>query len=103
MVIFNDFHLVAQCFELLGDRFLHVRVGMHVVDSVGQRSTGSKIDEIKDAFKAEWDKRADLREQMQFLTGNEDACPSKDFLKAIKAEFKEVGKLHPGGRPKKNP
>ena len=77
-----------------------------IIDRLIQEAPKGKqytTDEIKDAFKTEWDKRADLRKQMQFLTGNEDVCPSKDFLKAIKAEFKEAGKLHPGGRPKKNP
>lgn len=59
--------------------------------------------EIEDAFKAEWERRTDLREHMLRLTESEEANPSESFLKAVKAEFKEVGKLSPGGRPKKNP
>jgi hypothetical protein len=59
--------------------------------------------EIESAFAAEWEQRADLREHMRNLTGNETANPSTDFLKAVKAEFKVVGKLSLGGRPKKNP
>ena len=59
--------------------------------------------EIEAAFKAEWEQRADLRQHMLHLTESEAAAPSETILKAIKAEFKDVGKLSPGGRPRKNP
>ena len=59
--------------------------------------------EIEADLVAEWERRADLRARMAQLTGSEAAEPSTDFMKAVKAEFKDVGKLHPGGRPKKNP
>jgi hypothetical protein len=59
--------------------------------------------EIEAAFAVEWGQRADLREHMLHLTGSEEAKPSESFLKAVKAEFKNTGKLSPGGRPKKNP
>lgn len=59
--------------------------------------------ELTAAFAAEWDRRADLRAQMQRLTGSDKAHPSENFIKAVKAEFKDAGKLSPGGRPRKNP
>lgn len=59
--------------------------------------------EIEAAFKAEWEQRADLRQHLLHLTESEEAAPSETILKAIKAEFKDAGKLSPGGRPRKNP
>lgn len=59
--------------------------------------------EIEAAFKVEWEQRADLREHMLRLTKSDEAKPSEDFIKAVKAEFKDVGMLSPGGRPRKKP
>lgn len=56
--------------------------------------------EIETAFAAEWERRADLRKHMLRLTKSEEANPSESFIKAVKAEFKEVGQFSPGGRPK---
>ncbi|MDR2572734.1 MAG: hypothetical protein LBC94_00060 [Desulfovibrio sp.] len=64
---------------------------------------GYTTPDIEAAFAAEWEQRADLREHMRQLTGIEEANPSEDFIKAVKAEFKEVGKLNTGSRPRKNP
>jgi hypothetical protein len=66
-------------------------------------SKGYTTPNIEAAFAAEWEQRADLREYMRRLTGSEEANPSEDFIKAVKAEFKDVGKLSTGGRPPKNP
>ena len=70
-----------------------------------EASAGKKYTtpEIEDAFKAEWEQRADLRKHMLRLTKSEEANPSENFIKAVKAEFKEAGQLSPGGRPKGNP
>jgi hypothetical protein len=64
---------------------------------------GYTTPDIEAAFAAEWEPRADLREHMRQLIGTEEANPSEDFIKAVKAEFKEVGKLNTGSRPRKNP
>lgn len=58
--------------------------------------------EIEAAFALEWQRREDLRTALQNLTGQDHAQPSKDFLKAIKAELKDAGMFSPGGRPRKN-
>ncbi len=59
--------------------------------------------EIEAAFKAEWEQSSDLRKHMLFLTGNEAVVPSGAVFNVVKEELKAVGKLSPGGRPKKNP
>lgn len=69
-------------------------------DAAGKQYTTR---EIEDAFKAEWEQRADLRKHMLRLAKSEEANPSENFIKAVKAEFKEAGQLSPGGRPKGNP
>lgn len=69
-------------------------------DAAGKQYTTR---EIEDAFKAEWEQRADLRKHMLHLAKSEEANPSENFIKAVKAEFKEAGQLSPGGRPKGNP
>ena len=58
--------------------------------------------EIEAAFALEWQRREDLRVALTNLTEQDLVQPSKEFLKAIKAELKNAGIFSPGGRPRKN-
>lgn len=59
--------------------------------------------ELESAFAEEWERCADLRQQMHALTGSEATKPSESMMSVVKAEFKDAGLFSTGGRPRKNP
>ena len=79
---------------------------IHVAEKLMREAPKGKqytTPEIEAAYAAEWERRDDLKAAMLRLTGSEDTKPSEYLVKAIKEEFREVGLLSLGGRPKQNP